>query len=286
MPIRHMVVPAAGNGDDLCDKPGMLPNELLAVGRRPALSLLSREIIAGGFAATILVTSSDRKMLEDYIDVPGTDTELEAGSEAGRVGQGAGPEHRFFYVRQHGCPGVVQAILETSYLVGHEPFGVAMGDTVIWSGADRGGLLRRMVAAFEARQPIMVAAVGPVQDDASPREQVLTRANEADGHADITDILIGPTGVNSSVARVTVGRYVMAPAALPYLSALASDNSPTVSLADVMRAMAADGQRVMAVGTLDTERAYDLSSPEGYARAFSELSERDVNGIGASEGLN
>src|SRR5947209_14507414 len=76
--IRKAVIPAAGFGTRLLPLTKTVPKEMLPLADKPVIQYIVEEAVASGIEEVILVTSPNKKALEDYFD---TNAELEAQLE-------------------------------------------------------------------------------------------------------------------------------------------------------------------------------------------------------------
>jgi UTP--glucose-1-phosphate uridylyltransferase len=75
MTIRKAVIPVAGFGTRMLPAAKAVPKELLPVLDRPTIQYVVEEAAAGGVDDVLLVTSRDKRSIEDHFD---RNAELEA----------------------------------------------------------------------------------------------------------------------------------------------------------------------------------------------------------------
>src|SRR4051812_29714724 len=77
--LRKAVIPAAGFGTRMLPAAKAVPKELLPVLDRPTIQYVIEEAAAGGIKDVLLVTSRDKRAVEDHFD---RNVELEARLKA------------------------------------------------------------------------------------------------------------------------------------------------------------------------------------------------------------
>ena len=136
MRVRKAVFPAAGWGTRFLPATKAQPKEMLPLVDKPVIQYAVEEAVAAGIEQVIIVTSSQKRAIEDHFD---HSYELEHLLEAKgdiemlrRVRQ-IGDMAQIAYVRQKEQLGLGHAVLMAKELVGHEPFAVILSDDVVSS---------------------------------------------------------------------------------------------------------------------------------------------------------
>ncbi len=134
MRVRKAVFPAAGWGTRFLPATKAQPKEMLPLVDKPVIQYAVEEAVAAGIEQVIIVTSSQKRAIEDHFD---HSYELEHLLEARgdiemlrRVRQ-IGDMVQIAYVRQKEQLGLGHAVLMAKELVGHEPFAVMLSDDVV-----------------------------------------------------------------------------------------------------------------------------------------------------------
>ncbi|MGH2447152.1 MAG: sugar phosphate nucleotidyltransferase, partial [Chloroflexota bacterium] len=68
MAIRKVVIPAAGFGTRFLPVTKTVPKEMLPIVDKPVIQYVVEEAVRSGMREVILVTCSNKKVLEDYFD--------------------------------------------------------------------------------------------------------------------------------------------------------------------------------------------------------------------------
>ena len=134
MRVRKAVFPAAGWGTRFLPATKAQPKEMLPLVDKPVIQYAVEEAVAAGIEQVIIVTSSQKRAIEDHFD---HSFELEHLLESKgdiemlrRVRQ-IGDMVQISYVRQKEQLGLGHAVLMAKELVGHEPFAVILSDDVV-----------------------------------------------------------------------------------------------------------------------------------------------------------
>ncbi len=134
MRVRKAVLPAAGWGTRFLPATKAQPKEMLPLVDKPVIQYAVEEAVAAGIEQVIIVTSSQKRAIEDHFDVS---YELEhLLEERGDVEMLRRIRHisdlaQVAYVRQKEQLGLGHAVLMAKELVGHEPFAVILSDDVV-----------------------------------------------------------------------------------------------------------------------------------------------------------
>src|SRR3954465_3597069 len=132
--VRKAVFPAAGLGTRFLPATKAQPKEMLPLVDKPVIQYGVEEAVSAGIEQVIIVTSSQKRAIEDHFD---HSHELEHLLESKgdiemlrRVRQ-IGDMAQVSYVRQKEQLGLGHAVLMAKELVGHEAFAVILSDDVV-----------------------------------------------------------------------------------------------------------------------------------------------------------
>ena len=134
MRVRKAVFPAAGWGTRFLPATKAQPKEMLPLVDKPVIQYAVEEAVAAGIDQVIIVTSSQKRAIEDHFDLS---YELEHLLESkGDIEMLRRVRHisdlaQLAYVRQKEQLGLGHAVLMARELVGHEPFAVILSDDVV-----------------------------------------------------------------------------------------------------------------------------------------------------------
>src|SRR5204862_6233114 len=165
MRIRKAVLPAAGGGTRFHPATKAQPKEMLPLVDKPVIQYGIEEAVAAGIEHVIIVTSSQKRAIEDHFD---HNYELEQLLEAKgdidmlrRVRQ-IGDMVQISYVRQKEQLGLGHAVLMAKEIIGHEPFAVILSDDVVVG--DR-PCIGQLVRAYERVHASVVAVMEVPQEE-------------------------------------------------------------------------------------------------------------------------
>src|SRR5512142_2920877 len=165
MRVRKAVFPAAGWGTRFLPATKAQPKEMLPLVDKPVIQYAVEEAVAAGIEQVIIVTSSQKRAIEDHFDI---DFELEHLLEdRGDIDMLRQIRHisdlaQVAYVRQKEQLGLGHAVLVAKELVGHEPFAVILSDDVVV--ADR-PCIGQLIHAYEKTHSSVVAVMEVEQDE-------------------------------------------------------------------------------------------------------------------------
>src|SRR5512140_2415026 len=134
MRVRKAVFPAAGWGTRFLPATKAQPKEMLPLVDKPIIQYAVEEAVAAGIEQVIIVTSSQKRAIEDHFDL---NYELEhlleekGEIEKLRTVRAISDLAQVAYVRQKEQLGLGHAVLMAKELVGHEPFAVILSDDVV-----------------------------------------------------------------------------------------------------------------------------------------------------------
>src|SRR4051812_39173863 len=131
--IRKAVIPVAGFGTRMLPAAKAVPKELLPVLDRPTVQYVVEEAAAAGVSDVLLVTSRDKKAIEDHFDrAPELEDRLKASGKEALLASVTELANRVkvHAVRQPRQLGLGDAVNQARHHVGDEPFLCLLGDTL------------------------------------------------------------------------------------------------------------------------------------------------------------
>jgi UTP--glucose-1-phosphate uridylyltransferase len=237
------------------------------------------EAVASGIEQVIIITSSQKRAIEDHFD---TSFELEHLLEAkGDIEMLRRVRHisdlaQISYVRQKEQLGLGHAVLMARELVGHEPFAVILSDDVVVG--DRPGI-GQLIQAYE-RTHSSVVAVMEVDHAETHRYGVIDPAPQDEPRTDERLIKVrglvekpDPSVAPSNLA--IIGRYVLTPKIFEKLEQTPRGAGGEIQLTDAIQALMAE-QDVYAYAFEGVR--YDAGTTMGWLKASVELAleRRDI----------
>jgi UTP--glucose-1-phosphate uridylyltransferase len=269
--VRKAVFPAAGWGTRFLPATKAQPKEMLPLVDKPVIQYGVEEAVAAGIEQVIIVTSSQKRPIEDHFD---HSYELEHLLESKgdiemlrRVRQ-IGDMAQISYVRQKEQLGLGHAVLMAKELVGHEPFAVILSDDVVIG--DR-PCIGQLVEAYRATHGSVVAVMEVPHDEVS-RYGVIDPDPTPAGHDDSLYRVRGlvekppPDGAPSNLA--IIGRYVLTPKIFEKLEQTPRGANGEIQLTDAIEQLMTE-QDVYAYAF--EGKRYDAGTTMGWLKASVEI---------------
>ena len=272
MHVRKAVFPAAGWGTRFLPATKAQPKEMLPLVDRPVIQYAVEEAVAAGIEQVIIVTSSQKRAIEDHFDLS---YELEhLLEERGEIEKLRQVRHisdlaQVAYVRQKEQLGLGHAVLMAKDLIGHEPFAVILPDDVVIG--DR-PCIGQLIHAYHQQHSSVIAVMEVPNEDTS-RYGVISGEpveDELDGHRTyrVTSIVEKPAPETAPSNLAVIGRYVLTPKVFDKLEQTQRGSGGEIQLTDAIQALMAE-QAVYAYA-FEGQR-YDAGTTMGWLRASVEL---------------
>ncbi len=272
MRVRKAVFPAAGWGTRFLPATKAQPKEMLPLVDKPVIQYAVEEAVAAGIEQVIIVTSSQKRAIEDHFDVS---YELEhLLEERGDIEMLRQIRHisdlaQIAYVRQKEQLGLGHAVLVAKELVGPEPFAVILSDDVVT--ADR-PCIGQLMHAYQQTHASVVAVMevpreetdryGVIEPDAS------VQATDQGRLLRISRVVEKPAPDDAPSNLAIIGRYVFTPKIFDKLEQTPRGAGGEIQLTDAIEALMEE-QPVYAY-QFDGVR-YDAGTTMGWLKASVEL---------------
>lgn len=276
MSIDLAIVPVAGQGTRLLPATKSQPKEMLPIGRKPVVQYVVEELAQSGIQRLLFITGPNKTSIENHFDL---NTELiqflrERGKEDLLEELDFERQNmEYFYTRQRRQLGLGHAVLCARPLIGMQPFVVALGDSIIGVNA-QSDIVKRMINQHEEHEADAVIAFEEV-----PKEDVvqygIAQPKKKGEVFELADIIEKPD-VNEAPSNLAVAaRYVFAPKIFDYLATTKPGKGGEIQLTDAIRAMIAEGGKVMGIRLEGKEQRFDIGNFESYFKAFLEFALAD-----------
>ena len=131
--IRKAVIPAAGFGTRMLPAAKAVPKELLPILDRPTIQYVVEEAADAGVDDVLLVTSREKRSIEDHFDrSPELEQRLAAGGKGALLASidALVARLKVHSVRQPEQRGLGDAVNQARRHIGDEPFLCLLGDTI------------------------------------------------------------------------------------------------------------------------------------------------------------
>jgi UTP--glucose-1-phosphate uridylyltransferase len=272
MRVRKAVFPAAGWGTRFLPATKAQPKEMLPLVDKPIIQYAVEEAVAAGIEQVIIVTSSQKRAIEDHFDLS---YELERLlEEKGEIEKLRQVRHisdlaQIAYVRQKEQLGLGHAILMTKDLIGHEPFAVLLPDDVVISDRPAIG---QLVHAYEQTHASTVAVMQVPADEVS--RYGIVAAERAESQLDngrlrrMTRIVEKPAAKDAPSDYAVIGRYILTPKIFDKLEQTQRGAGGEIQLTDAIEALMEE-QSVYAYEFEGTR--YDAGTTMGWLRATVDI---------------
>ncbi len=272
MRIRKAVFPAAGWGTRFLPATKAQPKEMLPLVDKPVIQYAVEEAVAAGIEQVIIVTSSQKRAIEDHFDLS---YELEhLLEERGDVEMLRKIRHisdlaQVAYVRQKEQLGLGHAVLMAKELIGNEPFAVILSDDVVVGERPCIGQLMHAYSQTHSS----VVAVMEVAEDQTDRYGII-RSEPAGDDLDhgrlhrVTGVVEKPPAGAAPSNLAIIGRYVLTPKIFEKLEQTQRGSGGEIQLTDAIEALMAE-QEVYAFEFEGTR--YDAGTTMGWLKASVEL---------------
>ncbi|MER3418281.1 MAG: UTP--glucose-1-phosphate uridylyltransferase [Chloroflexota bacterium] len=270
MRVRKAVFPAAGWGTRFLPVTKAQPKEMLPLVDKPVIQYAVEEAVAAGIEQIIIVTSSQKRAIEDHFDL---NFELEhLLEERGDIEMLRQIRHisdlaQVAYVRQKEQLGLGHAVLVTKELVGHEPFAVILSDDVVVG--DR-PCIGQLISAYQETRSSVVAVM-PVSQEETSRYGVIATApddDSADRLHRVTRLVEKPRPEAAPSNLAIIGRYVLTPKIFDKLEHTPKGAGGEIQLTDAIELLMEE----QAVYAYEFEgRRFDAGTPVGWLKASLEL---------------
>jgi UTP--glucose-1-phosphate uridylyltransferase len=241
MRVRKAVFPAAGWGTRFLPATKAQPKEMLPLVDKPVIQYAVEEAVAAGIEQVIIVTSSQKRAIEDHFDLSFELEHLleEKGEiEKLRVVRHISDLAQIAYVRQKEQLGLGHAILMTKDLIGHEPFAVLLPDDVVV--ADR-PCIGQLIHAYERTHASTIAVMQVPLEESSRYGIVAAEApdSELDGGRlrRMTRIVEKPASKDAPSSLAVIGRYVLTPKIFDKLEQTQRGAGGEIQLTDAIEAL-------------------------------------------------
>lgn len=270
--IRKAVIPAAGFGTRFLPETKAMPKEMLPIVDKPTIQYIVEEIKASGIEQILIISGHAKRAIEDHFD---SSPELEQHLyESGKmdllkeVRQVASV--KIHYTRQQYMRGLGDAILCAKEFMDGEPFGVILGDDVVYNGSGEPALKQLisqydktggMIIGCQLVRPEQVSSYGIINGTPTENPDLLKVKN-----------MIEKPSIEEAPSRfAALGRYVITPEVFKILEQTKPGKGGEIQLTDALRVMAKNGN-VYAYNFKG--KRYDTGNKLGYLKATVEFALR------------
>jgi len=273
-PLRKAVLPVAGLGTRFLPATKAMPKEMLPVVDKPLIQYAVDEARAAGIDQFCMVTGRGKTALIDHFDIA---FELEATlAERGKrealelLRDEAMPPGSISTVRQQVPLGLGHAIWCARTFIGDDPFAILLPDDLVLSQTPCTAQLAKVYNETGGN----VVAVSEVPLEHTNRYGILKVGETHGDRVEVTGLVEKPAPEKAPSNLSVIGRYVLLPEVVTYLSRMERGAGNEVQLTDAMAQMIGhapfhglkfEGKRFDCgdkVGFLEAQIAFSLARPD------------------------
>lgn len=270
--ICKAVIPAAGFGTRFLPETKAMPKEMLPIVDKPTIQYIVEEILHSGIQEILIISGHAKRAIEDHFD---SSPELEQHlMESGKLKELEEirkiSDIKVHYVRQPYMRGLGDAILCAREFVDGEPFGVILGDDIVYTGNGEPALKQLMDRYYETGSTVVGCQVVP-EEKVSAYGIIQGERTENPDLVKVVDMIEKPSIKEAPSRFAALGRYVITPEVFDILEQTKPGKGGEIQLTDALRVMAQCGN-VYAYNF--TGKRYDTGNKLGYLKAVVEFALR------------
>lgn len=273
-PLRKAVLPVAGLGTRFLPATKVMAKEMLPVVDKPLIQYAIEEARAAGIEQFCLVTGRGKTSIVEHFDVA---YELEATlRQRGKMNELAAlrewhlPAGSMMTVRQQEPLGLGHAIWCARAFIGDDPFAILLPDDLVLSDKP---CIQQLADAYRETGGCVVA-VSEVSREQTSQYGILDIASDDGRMVEVRGLVEKPKPADAPSNLSIIGRYVLSPLVIEYLSITERGAGNEVQLTDAMAKMIGkvpfhglryEGRRFDCgnkVGFLEAQIAFALRRPD------------------------
>ena len=269
--IRKAVIPAAGFGTRFLPATKAMPKEMLPIVDKPTIQYIAEEILESGIDQILIISGHAKRAIEDHFD---SSPELESHLyEHGKMSVLKEIRKissiKIHYVRQQYMWGLGDAILCAKDFVDGEPFGVILGDDVVYHPEKPA--LKQLMEQYEQTGGTVIGCQCVAPERVSAYGIIAGKEINDKGHLKVDDMIEKPS-ISEAPSRVAaLGRYVITPEVFEVLEQTAPGKGGEIQLTDALRVMAHAGN---VYAYCFEGKRYDTGDKLGFLKATVEYALR------------
>lgn len=269
--IRKAVIPAAGFGTRFLPATKAMPKEMLPIVDKPTIQYIAEEILESGIDQILIISGHAKRAIEDHFD---SSPELESHLyEHGKMSVLKEIRKissiKIHYVRQQYMRGLGDAILCAKDFVDGEPFGVILGDDVVYHPEKPA--LKQLMEQYEQTGGTVIGCQCVAPERVSAYGIIAGKEINDKGLLKVDDMIEKPS-ISEAPSRVaSLGRYVITPEVFEVLEQTAPGKGGEIQLTDALRVMAHAGN---VYAYCFEGKRYDTGDKLGFLKATVEYALR------------
>jgi len=266
--ITKVIIPAAGFGTRFLPATKAQPKEMLPIVDKPVIQYVVEEAVASGVKDIIIVTSWQKRSLEDHFDYSlelQRQLEISGKTELLKEVKQIAEMANFIYVRQKGPYGNATPILSAGHIIGDEPFAVLWGDEFFYANPPR---LKQMIDVYEKYGNPVISAVRVPEEDVD-RYGIAEIKQIKDNIYQILSIQEKPEVGKAPSNLATHGGYILTPDIIKILKKLKPGKDGELWLVDAINILMKE-KPIYACEILNS-KYYDTGNKLEYLKANIEF---------------
>jgi UTP--glucose-1-phosphate uridylyltransferase len=210
--IKKAVFPVAGLGTRFLPATKATPKEMLSLVDKPLIQYVVEEAMAAGMNEIVMITGRNKNAIEDHFD---RSMELEyilekkGNTALLEMVKGVSEMCDFIYTRQKEPKGLGHAVLRVKDITDDEPFGVLLGDDIIYTEGTP--VMTQLVDVFHKTGGSPVVAVERVPMEAVSSYGVIDAEPLGDGLYQVKSMVEKPARDKAPSNMAIIGRYILTP---------------------------------------------------------------------------
>lgn len=272
MRIKKAVFPVAGLGTRFLPATKATPKEMLSLVDKPLIQYVVEEAIAAGLNEIIMITGRNKNAIEDHFD---RSVELEyilekkGDTELLEMVKRISGMCDFIYTRQKEPKGLGHAVLRAKDITDDEPFGVMLGDDIIYTEGT--SVMTQLVDAFHKTGGSPVVAVERVPMEAVSSYGVIDGEPLGEGLFLIKSMVEKPPRDKAPSNMAIIGRYILTPDIYRHLENTPFDAKGELQLTAALNSLLKENK----VYALEfAGKRYDAGDKLGFLKATVEFALR------------
>ena len=272
MKIRKAVIPAAGFGTRFLPETKAMPKEMLPIVDKPTIQYIVEEILDSGIDEILIVSGHAKRAIEDHFDsAPELEqhlfehNKLKLLEEVRKVAN-----IKVHYIRQQHMRGLGDAILCAKDFTDGEPFGVILGDDLVYNG-DKTPALGQLLDQYYKTGGTIVGCQLVEREQVSSYGIIKGNLTENSDLVLVEDMVEKPKIEETPSRLAALGRYVITPDVFEILEHTKPGKGGEIELTDALRIMAHNGN-VYAYNFKG--KRYDTGNKLGFLKATVEYAFR------------
>ena len=270
--VRKAVIPAAGFGTRFLPETKAMPKEMLPLVDKPTIQYIVEEILDSGIEEILIISGHAKRAIEDHFD---SSPELEQHLlKQGKLEQLKQirkiSDVKIHYTRQAYQRGLGDAILCAKDFIDGEPFGVILGDDVVYTGTEEPAL-KQLMDQYDKTGGTVIGCQVVALEKVSAYGIIDGKPTGDENLLQVKDMVEKPKLSEAPSRFAALGRYVITPDVFEILEETRPGKGGEIQLADALRVMAHQGN-VYAYNFQG--KRYDTGDKLGYLKAVVEFALR------------